>query len=72
MHLLLECSDMKHVIIVLVVAAVVLAAMMAALGLKMLLHKEREFRRPCANADPATGRCAHCTCDLKDKKKKKD
>ena len=36
--------------------------MMVGLGLKMLFHKEKEFKRPCANADPKTGRCAHCTC----------
>jgi hypothetical protein len=39
--------------------------MMAALGIKMLTHKEKEFKRPCANADPKTGRCAHCTCGKK-------
>ncbi len=52
----------KNVIIVMAIAAGAIALMMAALGLKMLLHKEKEFRRPCANADPKTGRCAHCTC----------
>ncbi len=57
---------MKTVIIVLVIAVAAVALMMAGLGLKMLLHKEKEFRRPCANADPKTGRCAHCTC--KDRK----
>ena len=59
----------KTIIIVLVIAVSVLALMMVALGLKMLLHKEKEFKRPCANADPKTGRCANCTCDLKDKQK---
>ena len=54
---------MKTFLIVLVVAVAVVAIMMAGLGLKMLLHKEKEFKRPCANADPLTGRCAHCTCD---------
>ncbi len=56
---------MKHVVLVLVLAVAVVGGMIAALGLKMLLHKEKEFRRPCANADPTTGRCAHCTCGLK-------
>ena len=56
---------MKTTIIVIAVAVFAVALMMAALGLKMLLHKEKEFRRPCANADPATGRCAHCTCGKK-------
>lgn len=56
---------MKTVLTVLIVAVAVVALMMAGLGLKMLLHREKEFRRPCANADPRTGRCANCTCDLK-------
>ncbi len=58
----------RTILIVLVVAVAAVALMMAGLGLKMLLHKEKEFKRPCANADPKTGRCAHCTCDLKNKK----
>ena len=52
----------KTILIVLAIAIGTLALMMAGLGLKMLLHREKEFRRPCANADPTTGRCAHCTC----------
>lgn len=59
---------MKMFWTVLLVAVGVLALMMGGLGLKMLLHKEKEFRRPCANANPETGRCANCTCDLKDKR----
>ena len=55
----------KTILIVLAVAIAAVALMMVALGAKMLMHKEKEYRRPCANADPATGRCAHCTCDLK-------
>ena len=54
---------MKTIVIVLIIAVVALALMMAGLGSKMLMHKEQEFHRPCANADPATGRCAHCTCN---------
>ncbi len=57
----------KTILTVLIIAVAALALMMGGLGLKMLLHKEKEFRRPCANADPKTGRCAHCTCDLKKK-----
>ncbi len=53
---------MKTVLVVLAVAVAAVALMMAGLGLKMLLRREREFRRPCANADPKTGRCANCTC----------
>ena len=58
---------LKTILIVVALAAVAIALMMAGLGTKMLFHKEKEFRRPCANADPRTGRCAHCTCDLKKK-----
>lgn len=56
---------MKTILIVLAIAVGVIALMMAALGIKMLMHKEKEFRRPCANADPKTGRCANCTCGKK-------
>lgn len=56
---------MKTLLIALGIAAVAVALMMAGLGIRMLLHKEKEFKRPCANADPKTGRCANCTCDLK-------
>ena len=59
--------QMKTCLIVLIVAVAALALMMGGLGLKMLLHKEQEFKRPCTNADPRTGRCANCTCDLKKK-----
>ncbi|MBQ8704515.1 MAG: hypothetical protein IJ524_09100 [Bacteroidales bacterium] len=59
---------MKTLLIVLLVAVASVALMMAGLGMKMLFRKEKEFRRPCANADPTTGRCAHCTCDLKNKR----
>ncbi|MBR1784318.1 MAG: hypothetical protein IJ760_02635 [Bacteroidales bacterium] len=56
---------MMTVIVVLVVAVAVIGLMMLVLGSKMLMHKEKEYKRPCANADPTTGRCSHCTCDLK-------
>ena len=58
---------MKTLPIVLAIAVGVVALMTAALGMKMLLKKEKEFKRPCANADPKTGRCAHCTCNKKGK-----
>lgn len=56
---------MKTILIVLGIAIGAFALLMAALGLKMLLHKEKEFKRPCANRDPKTGRCANCTCGKK-------
>lgn len=62
---------MKTILIVLAIAVGGFALMMVALGLKMLLGKEKEYKRPCANADPKTGRCAHCTCDKRLKKVKK-
>ena len=52
---------MKTLLIVLLITVGAFALMMAALGIKMLLKKEKEFKRPCANADPKTGRCANCT-----------
>ena len=56
---------MSTILIVLLIAIGAVALMMGGLGLKMLLHKGREVKRPCANADPKTGRCAHCTCGKK-------
>lgn len=56
---------MKNTLIVLIIAVVAVALMIIALAIKLLLHKEKEFKRPCANADPKTGKCAHCTCDKK-------
>lgn len=56
---------MKTILIVLGIAVGAVALMMAGLGVKMLMRKEKEFKRPCANADPTTGRCANCTCGRK-------
>ena len=56
------CDMMKTILIVLAIAVGAVGLMMAGLGVKMLLRKEKEFKRPCANADPKTGRCANCTC----------
>ena len=56
---------MKTILTVFVIAIAVVAMMMAGLGIKMLLKKDKEFKRPCANADPKTGRCANCTCGRK-------
>ncbi len=58
---------MNTIVVVALIAVGVVGLMVAGLGLKMLLHKEKEFKRPCANADPKTGRCAHCTCGKKGK-----
>lgn len=60
-----QLREMSTILIVLLIAIGAVALMMGGLGLKMLLHKEKEFKRPCANADPKTGRCAHCTCGRK-------
>ena len=57
----------KTILIVVGVAIGAVALMMAGLGIKMLFHKEKEFKRPCANADPKTGKCTHCTCDKKNR-----
>ena len=57
---------MKTILIILAIAVGIFALMMAGLGIKMLFKKEKEFKRPCANADPKTGRCANCTCGRKE------
>lgn len=57
---------MKTILIILAIAVGIFALMMAGLGIKMLFKKEKEFKRPCANADPRTGRCANCTCGRKE------
>lgn len=53
---------MGIILIVLAIAIGIYALMMAGLGIKMLFRKEKDFKRPCANADPKTGRCKNCTC----------
>ncbi len=57
-----DTKNMKTILTVLAVTMAALGLMMAGLGIKMLFHKEKEFKRSCANADPKTGRCQHCTC----------
>ena len=56
---------MKTILIILAIAVGIFALMRAGLGIKMLFKKEKEFKRPCTNADPKTGRCANCTCSKK-------
>ena len=58
---------MKTLLIVLAAAVAAVGLLMAAMGLKVLLGKEKEAKRHCANADPKTGHCAHCTCGKKGK-----
>ena len=60
---------MKTMLFVMIIAVAAVGLMMVGLGVKMLMHKEKEFKRPCANADPTTGRCAHCTCGKQNDRK---
>lgn len=60
---------MKTMLFVMIIAVAAVGLMMAGLSVKMLMHKEKEFKRPCANADPTTGRCAHCTCGKQNDRK---
>ena len=62
---------MKTFILLLAVSVVCMSLMMAGLGVKMLCRRSRSFQRPCANADPTTGRCVHCTCGKADDDAKK-
>lgn len=50
------------ILVILLATAGCVALMIAGLGIKMLFRRSKSFRRPCANADPKTGHCAHCTC----------
>ena len=59
---------MNTFVFALIAAVVVVMLMMAGLGIKMLMNKSKEFKRPCTNADPKTGRCANCTCKKKELK----
>lgn len=58
---------MKTFLILFGVALLCILLMMAGLGLKMLFRRSHTFHRPCANADPRTGRCAHCTCEKRNR-----
>lgn len=57
---------MRTILFILIITGICVALMMAGLGIKVLLRRNREFHRPCANADPKTGRCEHCTCGKKE------
>jgi len=47
---------------ILLAAVAVVALMMAGLGIKMLVRKRGEFKRPCSNTDPYTGESSGCIC----------
>ena len=53
---------MRIVFISLLAALVVLALMMAGLGIKMLVKKHGQFKRPCSGTDPYTGEQKGCVC----------
>ena len=58
-------NNMNTLLFAVIAAVIVVMLMMAGLGIKMLMKKSHEFKRPCTNADPKTGRCANCTCKKK-------
>ena len=46
-----------------ILAALVLTGMsFAGISIKLLVKKRGEFKRPCASADPYTGRRSGCAC----------
>jgi len=47
---------------ILIAAFVVVALMMAGLGIKLLVKKRGEFKRPCSSTDPYTGESTGCIC----------
>ena len=53
---------MRIVLISLLSAFAVVALMMAGLGIKMLVKKHGQFKRPCSGTDPYTGEQKGCVC----------
>ena len=53
---------MRIVFISLLAAFGVVALMMAGLGIKMLVKKHGQFKRPCSGTDPYTGEQKGCVC----------
>lgn len=53
---------MRIVLISILSAFAVVALMMAGLGIKMLVKKHGQFKRPCSGTDPYTGEQKGCVC----------
>ena len=56
-------------LITLLCALVIVALMMLGLGIKRVFRKQGEFKRPCSNTDPYTGKSEGCICKQADKTK---
>jgi hypothetical protein len=52
---------MKEILFVTGIAAIVVALAVVGLGIKVLLHRNGEFKRPCTSRDPYTGK-SNCQC----------
>ncbi len=52
---------MQSLLIVLIITFVAVVLLLAGLGIKMLLRRHGEFKRPCSNIDPYTGK-GGCQC----------
>lgn len=53
---------MSALIATLLFALFVVALMFVGLGIKMLVKKKGEFKRPCTSMDPYTGKGGGCVC----------
>ena len=50
-----------NILIITLIALVLVLLSLAGIGIKILVRKNGEFKRHCANVDPYTGK-GNCTC----------
>ena len=53
---------MRPFVVIVIAAFVAVALLMLALGIKVLVRRNGEFKRHCANRDPYTGESNGCVC----------
>ncbi len=53
---------MKSLFTVIILSAILLAAAFLAIAVKIVVKKDGEFKRHCANTDPYTGERNGCIC----------
>ncbi len=47
----------------LIITVVILAIAFAAIGIKMFVKKDGEFKKQCSSVDPDTGKKLGCSCE---------
>lgn len=56
-----DVGSMKEILLITGIAVIVVALAVVGLGIKVVLRRNGEFKRPCASHDPYTGK-SNCQC----------